>query len=221
MDRFSFLSDQIHQDFSARNAARDKALAQTRQLIRLSANSIRAIHRLEQDNAREQLGEARKLVQSLKNDLTDYPDLFYAGYTQDALKEYAEASVTFALVLNQELPLPDELGLEIAPYLNGLAESVGELRRRCLDILRLGYSEDAERLLNLMDDIYSILVTIDYPDAITNGLRRQTDLARGIVERTRGDLTLSIREQRLTSAMARLSKQLQAEQENNAHDSGV
>jgi translin len=100
------------------------------------------------------------------------------------------------------------LGVEPATYLNGLAEVVGELRRRTMDILRHGYSSEAERLMGVMDDIYSILVTMDYPDAITNGLRRQTDLARGIVEKTRGDITFSLRGGHLEQAIGRLLSQM-------------
>ena len=137
-------------------------------------------------------------------------DLFYAGYTQSALKEYVEAVVTCAIIQGQDIPLPEEIDVEADVYLNGLAEVVGELRRRCMDILRLGYSDDAESLLAIMDEIYALLITVDYPDALTNGLRRQTDLARGIVERTRGDITISIRENRLTNAITRLSQQLLA-----------
>lgn len=202
------LSEFVHENFDARNQARDKALTQARQVIRHASQAIRAIHRMEVDNAQEHVSESRKLVNQLKADLAGYPDLFYAGYTQDALKEYVEAVVTCALIQNQELPLPGEIDVEAAVYLNGLAEVVGELRRRCMDILRLGYSDDAERLLGLMDEIYALLITVDYPDALTNGLRRQTDLARGIVERTRGDITISIRENRLTQAMQQLSRQL-------------
>ena len=122
--------------------------------------------------------------------------LFFAGYTQDALKEYVEATLTCAIVESRPLPKPEVLDIENATYLNGLAEVTGELRRRCLDILRQGYSPEAERLLGWMDEIYNLLVTVDYPDALTNGLRRQTDLVRGIVERTRGDLTISLREEK-------------------------
>jgi len=100
------------------------------------------------------------------------------------------------------------LGVESATYMNGLAEVSGELRRRVLDILRHGYSEEAERLLSIMDDIYSVLVTIDYPDAITYGLRRQTDLVRGIVERTRGDMTIALQEERLKKSMEALQSRL-------------
>ncbi len=208
MDRFSLISELAHKSFDLRNQARDLALTQARQVIRNSSQAIRAIHRLEVDLANQHLSEARKLVEKLKTDLTDHPELFYAGYTQDALKEYVEAMVTCALIQQQEIPLPEELEVEAAVYLNGLAEVVGELRRRCLDILRQGYSDESERLLGIMDEIYSLLITVDYPDALTNGLRRQTDLARGIVERTRGDITISLREQRLTRAMKDLSHQL-------------
>ena len=208
MDNLSLLADRVHQSFEARTRARDEALSQARTLTRHCAHAIRAIHRSEQDLAAEHLQAASEIVSALKRDLAIYPDLFFAGYTQDAIKEFAEASITTALILNQPLPLPEDLGLEYATYLNGLAETPGELRRRCLDILRHGYSDEAERLLAHMDDIYGLLVTLDFPDAITSGLRRHTDLVRGIVERTRGDMTLALREQRLQQAideaMARL-----------------
>lgn len=216
MDRFAQISEEAHLSFDIRNQARDRALTQARQVIRNSSQAIRAIHRMEIDLANQHLDEAHRLVTQLKKDLADHPDLFYAGYTQDALKEFVEATVTCALIQKQELPLPVELEVEPAVYLNGLAEVVGELRRRCLDILRQGYSDESERLLGIMDEIYSLLITVDYPDALTNGLRRQTDLARGIVERTRGDLTISLREQRLTRAMKDLSQQLLHEEEQNA-----
>ena len=152
--------------------------------------------------------EASQLVAALRGNLSDYPDLYYAGYTQDALKEFAEANLVYALVNDLPLPSPEELGLENATYLQGLAESVGELRRRCLDALLHSHSQDAERLLVKMDDIYSILVTMDYPDAITGGLRRLTDVARGITERTRGDMTISLRQEHLEQSLQRLERQL-------------
>jgi translin len=158
----------------------------------------------------------------LRSDLAGYPDLFHAGYTQDALKEFVEANVACALIQNLPLQTPAELGVTEATYLNGLAEVVGELRRRTLDILRHGYSQEAERLLGYMDEIYSALVTMDYPDAITNGLRRQTDLARSIIEKTRGDITFSLRGEHLERAIGRLSDQLNGGQAGEAQrgDSG-
>lgn len=201
MQEFDSLIENAKKILDERTAARDQALVQARQLTRLSAHTIRAIHRGETDQAEELLMDARILTLNIQRDLASYPDLYYAGYTQDAIKEFAEASLTCAFIENKPLPKPEELGIEYATYLNGLAESIGELRRKCLDILRMGYSEDAERLLNVMDDIYNVLVTMDYPDAITQGLRRQTDLVRGIIERTRADLTLSLREQHLQEAL--------------------
>jgi translin len=208
MHKLESISDQIRQDFDARTAARDRALAQARQLTRACSLAIRAVHRDESDVMQEHLAEASRLAQSLKSDLAGYPDLLYAGYTQDALKEFVEANVTCALIENRPLHTPEELGVAGFTYLNGLAEVIGELRRRTLDILRHGYSQEAERLLNIMDDIYSVLVTIDYPDAITNGLRRQTDLARGIIEKTRGDITFSLRGEHLERAIGQLSAEL-------------
>lgn len=201
MKAIEAISERSHQNFDARTKARDTALAQARQLTRHAAHTIRAIHRGEEENAAEELGKARELVLSLKQSLSDFPDLFYAGYTQDAIKEFTEASITCALIQNQDLPSPEDLGVETAAYWNGLAEVVGELRRRCLDILRKGYSDEAERLLGCMDEIYTNLITMDYPDAVTQGLRRQTDLVRGIIERTRGDLTLSLRFQMMEKAL--------------------
>jgi translin len=220
MQNLEAIVEKIRATFDARTKARDQALAQARLLTRHCAHAIRAIHRSEHDLAQENLGEARRLATTLRHDLKKYPDLYFAGYTQDALKEYAEANITCALIENQPLPSPEELGLEDATYLNGLAEVTGELRRRVLDLLRQGYSEETERLLNLMDDIYEVLVTLDYPDAITNGLRRQTDLARGIVERTRGDMTISIREQHLQQALAHLEARLEPAKK-HADDPGV
>ncbi len=133
--------------------------------------------------------------------VADYADLYHAGYTQDALKEFAEASITYALVTDHPLPDPDELGVEYAAYLNGLGEAAGELRRHVLDLIRHGELERGEEILSMMDDIYGVLVTIDFPNAVTGGLRRTTDMVRGVLERTRGDLTMSLRQEKLQQAL--------------------
>ena len=211
MDYLDSISELIRAQFDARTAVRDQALAQARALTRFCSQAIRAVHRDEDGTMQEQLDEARKLADSLRAAVGEFPDLYYAGYTQDALKEFVEANITCALIKNQPLIGPKELGVEYNTYLNGLSEVVGELRRRCLDILRHGYSTEAERLLTQMDDIYAVLVTMDYPDAITNGLRRQTDIARNIIEKTRGDITFSLRGEHLELAIARLSKQMTGE----------
>ena len=185
-----------------------QALKQARQLTRVCSLAIRGVHRDDKEAMETYLAEAQSLADKLRDDLKGHPELYYAGYTQDSLKEFVEANVTCALIQSQPLLTPEDLGVEDATYLNGLAEVVGELRRRTLDILRSGYSQEAERLLGHMDEIYSVLVTMDYPDAITNGLRRQTDLVRGIIEKTRGDVTFSLRGEHLTEAIRNLSSQL-------------
>lgn len=212
MQKLESIAENIRKNFDARTTLRDQALSRARQLTRACSLAIRAVHRDDDEAMHTQLQEARQLANELRNSLANHPDLYYTGYTQDALKEFVEANVTCALIRNEPLQTPEELVVEPATYLNGLAEVVGELRRRTLDILRHGYSKEAERLLSYMDEIYSILVTMDYPDAITNGLRRQTDLARGIIEKTRGDVTFSLRGEHLEQAIGSLISQLNSDQ---------
>ena len=220
MHKLEQIAEKIRKGFDVRTSARDQALAQARQLTRACALSIRAVHRDETDAMNAHLAEAHTLADGLRNDLAAHPYLFYAGYTQDALKEFVEANITCALIQNKPLLTPAELNVTDATYLNGLAEVVGELRRRTLDILRHGYSQEAERLLGYMDEIYSVLVTMDYPDAITNGLRRQTDLARGIIEKTRGDVTFSLRGEHLEQAISKISAQLNGDPDIGQKGSG-
>lgn len=203
------IAESIHQFFETSTAARERALSLARSLTRHSANAIRAIHRGENDLAEEHLREGRQIAESLQTSLISYLDIYYAGYTQDALKEFAEANLTYALITNGALPAPEDLAILPATYLQGLAEAAGELRRNCLDALLRGDYPEAERMLNHMDEIYSVLVTMDYPDAITGGLRRLTDVVRGVTERTRGDLTLSLRQQSLEQSLQRLERKLE------------
>lgn len=182
----------ILEHFAEKNAAREKVLAASRALIRMSANSIRAVHRGEFDEAERTLDEARRIRDDAVAALEGHGDIYYAGFLHDAQKEYAEARTTLALIQGGPMPTPEELGVEYPAYLNGIAEAVGEMRRNLLDRLRRGQFEGCEELLQAMDDIYSVLVTIDFPDAMTGGLRRTTDQTRGILEKTRGDLTMAI-----------------------------
>jgi len=205
MHKLESIAEQIRRDFDLRTAARDRALATARQLTRACSLAIRAVHRGETEGMADLLAQARSLADALRAELKAYPDIYHAGYTQDALKEFVEASATCALIQKQPLPTPEELNVSGATYLNGLSEVIGELRRRTLDILRHGYSQEAERLLGIMDEIYGVLVTMDYPDAITSGLRRQTDVARSIIEKTRGDITFSLRGEHLEQALRRAS----------------
>jgi translin len=198
------------QDYlAAKHAARERALPKSRHAIRLCANAIRAAHRDEIDTARQLLAEAGTLLREMAADLRSHLDIFYAGFVADAQKEYAEAALTVALVTREGLPSPDELGVEWAPFLNGLGEAIGELRRYILDRMRLGKLDTCEALLADMDEIYALLITLDYPDAITGNLRRTTDAARGILEKTRGDLTLGVSQARLNAAMEHVQKQLE------------
>jgi len=203
------ICESIRSDFEHKTTLRDDALRDARQCVKHASLAIRAIHRSEETEARQELARGRELVLRLRESLKlAHPDLYYAGYTQDALKEYCEAELTVAMILGEELPAPEDLNAENPAYLNGLAETLGELRRRCLDLLRPGYNREVERLLEHMDEIYTQLVTMDFPDAITEGLRRRTDLARGIIERTRADITVAYREEQLAQKLDKLSGQL-------------
>lgn len=188
-------------ELDRKNASREQALRWSRELIRTCANSIRAVHRHDLAGASALLREAHALNKQISDSLSEHGDLFWAGYVQDAQKELVEACCTYALVQHEPLPDPVEMGVAPAAFLNGLAEAVGELRRYVLDLLRRGENEDCESLLQAMDEIYALLVTLDYPDALTGGLRRSTDNARGILEKTRGDLTLALRQDALVAAL--------------------
>jgi translin len=180
----------------------------SRSVIRHCSVAIRAVHRQEVEAAHKELQAARALVGELQELLVQYRDLYFAGYTQDALKEFAEANIFRSLVAQETLPDPDSLGIEYAAYLGGLGEAVGELRRRVLDCLRKDDFAEAERLLEIMDDIYGLLVTVDFPDAITGNLRRITDMVRGVTERTRGDLTTSLQQHELKIALRAVERKL-------------
>lgn len=205
------LAEEFQRRFDVKTAAREAALTASRKSIRSSANAIRAIHRGELDEAHRLMDESRRALDEAEEVTRDHPDIFFAGYVQDAQKEYAEARVTEAVVLGEDLPPPAELRVEAAPYLNGMAEAIGEARRTILDLLRSGDVDRGERILQAMDDLYSVLVTIDYPDAITGNLRRSTDVARSILEKTRGDLSVAIVQRGLRDALDRHAHDLHGE----------
>jgi translin len=198
------IAEEIRDQFEIVNKARDNAYQQSRALTSLCARSIRAIHREEWQLASRLLAEAKEAAERLVEGVEPFPNLYHAGYTQDALKEFVEANLTLSLVRNRPLASPDELSVEQNTWLNGLAEAATELRRRILDIIRHGHSQEAERLLEEMDEIYSVLVTFDFNDSITGGLRRRTDTVRAVLERTRGDVTTSLRQAELETALQAL-----------------
>jgi translin len=201
MDKLESLVADIRTAFEAKSAVRDIALQRSRTLIRHCANAIRAAHRGDFVDAQELLATARGAAGELIADLEPYPDLYYAGYTQDALKEYVEAEAVYAFITDGELPAPAGLGVEPAAYLKGLAEAASEMRRHALDLMRQNRLDRAEEMLAIMDEVYSQLTTVDFPDAITGGLRRTTDMLRGVVQRTRGDLTTAIRQEMMRQAL--------------------
>ena len=208
MNQLNDLAETIQASFEAVSAVRNQAYERSRRLVSVCAKAIRAVHREEWDTAESLIAQAKTAAHTLATDAQAYPAIYYAGYTQDALKENVEANITYALVRNRPLPTPEELNAEYNTWLNGLAEAATELRRRILDIIRHGHSDEAERLLDVMDQIYSTLVTFDFNDSITGGLRRRTDTVRAVLERTRGDVTTSLRQAKLETALAALEKKV-------------
>jgi translin len=208
-DNLDSIADQIRLSFSAKDAAREKALPLCREAIRHCSQAIRAVHRQEFDQAKELLQSANKLLDESEQAITACSELINTGFFRDAQKEFAEGSITLALVTGRQPPDPGELGVDSAAYLNGLGEAVGELRRYLLDSMRRGDLSRCEELLEAMDDIYSILVTMDFPDAITGGLRRTTDMVRGVLERTRSDLTLVISQKDLKDRLGKFGSDIQ------------
>ncbi len=205
----SSISQDLRARFDAKMSAREEALAASRRSIRASANAIRAIHRGDLDEAHRLMNESRTALDAARRaSREEQPDIYFAGFVQDAQKEYAEARLTEVVIAGGEPPSAEELEVEIAPYLNGLSEVIGEGRRAILDLLRRGEVAAGERILAAMDDIYALLVTVDYPDAITGNLRRSTDVARGILEKTRGDLTMSLVQGDLRDALDRHAREL-------------
>jgi translin len=196
-------SEAIRYRFDDRMHARERALPASRRAIRSCANAIRALHRGEFDLAHRLMDEARAAIDEGLDAVADHPDIRFAGYLQDAQKEYAEARITASIVARTDVPTPKDLDVEDAPYLNGMAEAIGEGRRHVLDLLRVGRVAQGEDVLGDMDDLYAVLVTMDYPDAITGNLRRSTDVARSLIEKTRGDVSVARVSQDLHDALDR------------------
>jgi len=198
------IAQRIRSSFTAKDVAREKALRLCREAIRHSASAIRAVHRGDFDQTRSSLDVAYDVLQQAAQILSEHSELLNGGFVHDAQKEYAEGRVTLALALNEPLPEPEALGVGYAAYLHGLAEAVGEMRRYLLDTIRSGDLSRCEEILSYMDDIYAVLVAMDFTDALTHGLRRATDVTRGILEKTRGDLTLTMRQRDLERKIERL-----------------
>jgi translin len=193
----SGLPDEVRSILDSRFAAREKAIAESRKVIRSAANAIRALHRSEVDDADELISDAAARLSVISAALTDHPELMSHAVVDDAAKEYAEACITRAVFTGSHIPDFAQLGVDPVPYLHGLGDAVGEMRRRMLDLLRAERLDEAESLLAQMDEFVDLLAEVDYPDGMTNGLRRTTDVSRALVERSRSDLTATVIQDRL------------------------
>jgi translin len=202
------IMERVRAVFADKHGARERALPLCREALRHSANAVRATHRGEFDHAGELIERARALLDQARQALAGHPDIYHAGFVHDAQKEYVEACATLALVAGRPLPGPEPLQVELPAYLNGLGEAVGELRRHLLDRLRANDVAHCEETLAAMEDIHAELVTLDYPDAMTGGLRRTADAMRAVLERTRGDLTVSLRQYELERRLAEFDGKL-------------
>lgn len=195
------ICDGIRARFDAMDEAREKSLALSRKIIRNSGDAIKAIHREEWGQSRKLIAETRDLVLQVNDLLRDFPDLYYSGYVGNAQTEYTEVSILNAILNGESIPSPDLLSVDYAAYLSGVGDTVGELRRHILDLIRKGRPEEGEKYLELMDELYTQMMSFDYPDAITHGLRKKSDVARSLIERTRGEITNALQIKDLKEAM--------------------
>jgi len=206
----STIVDGIIEEMERINTVRDETLTRSRALIRICAHSIRAMHRHEMEEAAALLSQAQQDAAAMVAPLADCPDLYYTGYTQDALKEVVEAHLLHAFITGGDFPTPADLQVTGATYLKGMSEAATEMRRFALDLMRRDQVEAAEPFLRMMDDVYSLQVTVDFPDAVTMGLRRQTDVLRGVLERTRGDLTMAMRQEKMRAALRQFEQAIRS-----------
>lgn len=208
MEPFESITDGIRARFDAMDRAREGAIAATRRITRGAGDAIKAMHRGEWPRAESILAEARAMNDGLRASLAGFPEIYYSGYVEDAQAELAEVSILAAVLQGRPMPAPEAIGVENTAYLKGMGDAAGELRRHILDLIRRGKPGEGEKYLDTMDEFYAALMAFDYPDAILHGLRRKTDVARSLVERTRGDLTNALEIQGLHASMEEFGKNL-------------
>ena len=201
-EHLSEIGTAVIDELTERNRDREQALSVSREVIRFSANAIRAVHRGEFDDARELISQGAARLQDAEHIRMSSPQIFNAGFMNDARKEFTEANVTLAVISGADIPNIGDLGVDAAAYINGMAEVIGELRRYILDALRRDAVDGCQEFMDIMDEMYGVLVTIDFPEGVTSGLRRNTDAMRGVLERTRGDLTMALRQHSLEARLA-------------------
>ncbi|MEM2934384.1 MAG: haloacid dehalogenase [Methanocellales archaeon] len=208
MKQLAEIMNEIRSNFDGKDEAREKAIAAARRLIRISGNAIKAIHRAEYENAEQQLFECRSIIEEIEKLLQNYRDIYYDGFVSDALQEYAEARILLDVITKKTIPHPSTLGVDFTSYLNALGDAVGELRRYILDLIRLDKAREGELVLELMEDIYFELMSFNYPEAVARGVRRKSDATRLAVEKTRGDLTIAIRQKALEQKIKALEERI-------------
>ena len=206
-DDLAHIAAQAMEQLTVRNGARERALSVSREVIRFSANAIRAVHRGHFNDARDLVERARRRLKETESMRLQNPEIYFAGFLADARKEFSEANVTLAVISGGPIPHPQDLGVDPSSFLNGMAEVIGEVRRYILDSLRRDSFDRCQELMDVMDEIYSILMTVDFPEAVTGGLRHSTDQMRGVLERTRGDLTMALRQHKLEVRLAQWEDQ--------------
>ena len=202
------LAEEISASFEAKDRAREEALALTRVVVRRSGAAIRSVHRGEIEKACDLIRQAGVALAEILDLLEEHPDVRYSGLVDGAEQEYAEARIVFSLITEARMPTPGEVGVEMTGYLAGLGDAVGELRRHILDLIRQGRPEEGEVHLEAMEEIYHLLISFDYPDAVTKGMRRKGDVARSLLDRTRGDLTNAIGQRRLEVQLREVEEKL-------------
>ena len=198
----SLIGATVIDELTDRNRDREQALSVSREVIRFSANAIRAVHRGEFEDARELIGRGEARLKEADHIKVANPSIFNAGFMNDARKEFTEANITLAVISGSDIPSIDDLKVDAGAYINGMAEVIGELRRYILDALRRNAVDGCQEFMDIMDEMYSVLVTIDFPEGVTSGLRHNTDAMRGVLERTRGDLTMALRQHSLEARLA-------------------
>ncbi len=220
-DGFSTVSAKALEAYSKKHAAREQGLRISRQVIQLSANAIRAVHRGEFERAQKLIAEGKTHLAESIPILETNPEIYHAGFLADARKEFSEANITLALLSGGSLPQPEDIGVDVGAYLKGLGDAAGEMRRYILDSLRKDDWSRCEEIMEVMDEVYGLLVTIDFPEGVTSGLRHTTDMVRGTLERTRGDFTMAMRQRSLEKKLASWEGDAHNGKPDNANGSGA
>jgi translin len=208
LGRIDEFADEAREQLESIHRDRESAYTTSREIVQAASATIKAVHRGEFDEAGGQVARTRELYERMMAAVHASPEIGYSGFVGDAAREYAEAAQVLALIADDDLPGPADIGVDSADWLNGLGDTVGELRRHVLDLIRRDEVDEAEKYLEMMDEIYQTIMSFDYPESVTKGLRRRSDQARGAVERTRGDLTNALRQSRLEKRMRQLEEAL-------------